>query len=401
VSESGEIQSTAEKLRDLLGYFDPAVLSSYRNEPHRYVIQEDDFEGRLEVTSEYYRELDAAGAADESISIRFGYRSLSSGQLALVVWLPDLFEKSKRHIPRWKAFLLPDAGWSSHDERFRKWVRRNLEGSWEIDNGPLHYLAETVKIINGLTTEVVGTQLYKHVPDATLGYPAAENTHRYQDAHEGLYGYLIDGLDKDCISRLAARLNRPSSIGNEKTVQAVLKLFPTLKTGQFEAAASLVSEQRRLAAHSVRPSATDFPAFSQFTADLSLCLAGVRELLSILEHEFGVSGEHAYERSQAMKHLPRIVRGPEPNYSINKAAGLKGKTIEKVEFGFRQEIEGLHNSEAIVLYCTDGSIMSIDTGSNVGDVVRNETKLRPEDFHVDFWIEWVPELSAAPPNKKS
>jgi hypothetical protein len=41
-------------------------------------------------------ELEAAGRTNESVSIGFGYRTLRDGNLAVVAWLPDLFEKSIR-----------------------------------------------------------------------------------------------------------------------------------------------------------------------------------------------------------------------------------------------------------------------------------------------------------------
>ncbi len=33
---------------------------------------------------------------------------------------------------------------------------------------------------------------------------------------------------------------------------------------------------------------------------------------------------------------------------------MEGKTIEKVEFGFRKDIKNVHGSEALVIYFTDG-----------------------------------------------
>jgi hypothetical protein len=75
-----------------------------------------------------------------------------------------------------------------------------------------------------------------------------------------------------------------------------------------------------------------------------------------------------------------------------KALQMKGKTIQKVEAGFRTEHENLPKSEALVIYFTDGSIMSLDTGSNVSALVSDENGLQPQDLHIDFCINWVPEL---------
>jgi hypothetical protein len=341
-------QSNLKSVEHLLGYFDQQVLAAYRNDPHKYRIESDYFEGKLSVADEYYNELESTGNTSEVVRVRFGYRTLRDGNLAIVAWLPDLFEKSKAHVQRWYAFELKDPAWTTgHDERFDNWVLRYLEGSWDVDNGPLHYLRETIKIINSLTTESVGIPLYKHEIDKTIGYPAAENTHRYQDSHNELYGYLIDGLDKQCICRLASGLGKNINVSDKKTIQAIVRLFPDLKISpNFMRAAKLVSEQRRLASHGVRPSAQNFPAFSQFTKDLSLCLEAARELLAMLECDFGVNGEEAHKRHEAKKRLPQITHLPEAHYSIVQASRMKGKTIERVECGFRKQIEGVHESES-------------------------------------------------------
>src|SRR5260370_1203343 len=117
----------------LLGYFDQQVLAAYRNEPHKYLIASDYFEGSLSVTNEYFMELEAAGRTNESVSIGFGYRTLRDGNLAIVAWLPDLVEKSKSHIERWAAFRLRSPEWKEidDDERFNNWLRRYLEGDWD------------------------------------------------------------------------------------------------------------------------------------------------------------------------------------------------------------------------------------------------------------------------------
>ncbi|MBN1853455.1 MAG: hypothetical protein JW829_12050 [Pirellulales bacterium] len=265
MSTSRYSESDLKSVEHLLGYFDLQVLASYRNEPDKYEIKSDYFEGKLTVTNEYYSTLESTGKTSELISIRFGYRTLKDGNLAIVAWLPDLHEKSKAHVQRWSAFHLNNPEWvSDYDERFGNWVLRYLQGSWDVDNGPLHYLGQTIGIINGLTTELVGIPLYKHEVDETLGFPTAENTHRYQDSHKELYGYLIDGLDEDCISSLASKLGKTFNVGSENTIKAIIKLFPDFESSSsFMTAINRVSDQRRIASHGVRPPAENFPAFSQ------------------------------------------------------------------------------------------------------------------------------------------
>jgi hypothetical protein len=275
---------------------------------------------------------------------------------------------------------------------------RYLEGSWDVDNGPRHYLEQTMNTINGLTGELVGCPLYKHVIDESLSYPAAQNTHRYQDAHKELYGFFIDGIDKQCISKLAGVLNTDIKVGDKNTIKAITDLFPELRApSAFDSAASLVSQQRRLASHGVRPAAETFSAFSTFTNDLLLCLQALSDLLSILERAFGIDGESAYERQRAQKMLPRIDRPSEPHFSIVQASRMVGKTIEKAEYGFREEIKGVHGSEALIVYFTDGSIIGFATGSNVGNIANDANGLHPENFHVRFALNWVPAISKLTP----
>jgi hypothetical protein len=383
-------------MQGLLGYFDQQVLASYRNEPQKYMIESDSFEGHLTITNskEYTEKLKLTGPDENYLDIRFGYRTLQSGDLALVVWLPDL-EKATAHQAKWIAFHLANPQWTKDvDERFENWVKRYMEGSWDVDNGPKHYLIEAMKTINGLTAELVEVPLYKHIVDETLGFPSAQNTHRYQDAHNELYGCLIDGLDKECISKLAARLNLELKFDNDNTIKSIKKLFPELgEPSNFDSITTLVSKHRREASHAKRPKAEEFPAFEAYTKGLTLCVQALKDLIKILENKLGVNAEMAYERHEAKKQLPIIARPSQPHFSIVNANRMEGKTVERVEYGFREDLEGVHGSEAMIFHFTDGSIMSIDTGSNAFNLACVKSDLNPEDFHVDFRIHWVPSLT--------
>jgi hypothetical protein len=380
--------------KGLIGFFDQQVLAAYRNDPHKYEITSDNFEGTITVTDEYYRELEAVERTKEYLNIRFGYRTLIDGNLTLVVWLPDLFDKSKHHAAKWAAFHIKTEDWMEPDERFENWVRRYIEGSWDVDNGPLFYLGETIQIVNGLTAELVGIPLYKHeLDDRQVSYPAGENTHRYEDAHKTLYGYLIDGLDKDCMSALGTEFGKTLKIGSKKSVEALKMLFPALENGKyFIQSVNLVSDQRRRASHSARPPAKSFPAFSTFSNDLYLCLNGVKEVLTMIENEFGVDGKGAHERHEAKKWLSKLSAPANPHGLILQVSRMKGKTIEKVEYGTREDIKQVHGSEAIIIYFTDGSIMGLDTGSSAFNVAESEQPFRAEDLHIDFMVHWVQPL---------
>ena len=388
-----QLDPDKDPYKNLIGYFRSQVLASYRNEPDKYLVETDFFHGKIETTNQYYEELEAANRTDEVIDVLFGYRTLQDGDLAIAAYLPDLLKKSKKHVQQWSGFHITDPKWiKGHDERFSLWMRRYLGGDWSVGPGVRTQLSKLIHTVNGLTSEAVGKPLLKHELKESLSFPEAENSHRYEDAHKELYGYLIDGLDCECISLLAIRLGRPIKARESWTVQDLKKLFTNLNSpSDFAKAYDLVSAQRGLSAHKVRPAATSMPAFEQFTKDLELCVKGFNELLSTLEKELNMNGEKATERNEAKKYLPKIARASEPHYSICQATDMKGKTVERVEFGSRNEIPNVHQSEVLTIHFSDGSILSIDTHSNVGNLAGEVPGFKGEDVHISFGLHWVPE----------
>ncbi len=373
--------------QQIIGYFDHQVLASYRSEPDRYVLETDHFEGQLRVVGD-------GGVTEiaEHIDIRFGYRTRASGDLALVVYLPDLYQRSPAYVQRWITYQLANPEWITEpDNRFEMWKARYLEGSWSIENGPRFHLEDTVATINALCLEVVGQALFKFRSNPALNFPAAQNTHAYQDAHKELYSYIIDGLDKEAIERIAKHQSLTIKIHSDKSLKALEKALPTLPSNSaLWPALRKVSTERRNAGHGVRAPAQRFLAFEEFTNDLEAVVTGLRELLANLENVLGMSGERARERQEAKVRLPLIDRPPMGHYSITQLPTIVGKTVERVEFGFRQHLDGVHESEAMILYFTDGSVLGIDTGSNATNIADDHEGLQSDDFHVDFRLQWVP-----------
>ncbi len=238
----------------IVGFFDQQALASYRNEADKYTLKTDHFEGRLEKTE--------ANQSSDRLDIRFGYRTRTNGDLALAVFLPDIDEASPNHQSRWLGFLLQDSDLAdAPDPRFEMWKDRYLEGSWEVDNGPLYYIEDTIAVINALCNEVVGKPLFEFSTNPILNFPAAQNTHAYQNAHKELYGYAIDGLDKDTISLIGAYTGAHLNLNNDNTLNAIKRVLPTLVNSDFERALDTISRERRLAGHKVRPAAQSFQAF--------------------------------------------------------------------------------------------------------------------------------------------
>jgi len=373
---------------EIVGFFDQRVLASYRSEPDRYVLETDHFEGHLQAVVDD----DGVPVAAGHIDIRFGYRTCANGDLALAVFLPDLFEKSSTHVQQWAAYHLKSPEWTTEpDKRFGMWTARYLEGSWSIENGPRYHLEDTVEIINALCLEVVEHTLFQFTNNPALNFPSAQNTHAYQDAHRELYGYVIDGLDKQTIERIAMHQSLTLNVSSDNTLKALAKALPALPPDAvLWRAFGKVSTERRNAGHGVRPPAQRFLAFEEFTNDLEAVVTGLRELLAALENVLGMSGERARKRQQAKVWLPRIDRPPMAHYAIAQLPTIVGKTVERVEFGFCEHREGVHESEGMILHFTDGSILGIDTGSNACNVADKHEGLQPDDFHVDFMLKWVP-----------
>ena len=364
-------------------FFDQAVMAAYAEQSDRFTIETDYFDGRLSSR-------DRASAADP-IDIRFGYRTLENGDLAIAVFRPDLYRKSPAHVQRWSGFRLRAPKWAIPDERYTLWLRRCFDGDWNVENGSRGRLEGLLGTINALTTEMVGAALFASDSLETLTFPLAQNTHRYEDAHRTLYGYLIDGLEKDCIARLGAKAGVTLKLSSDRTV-AALKKLPSrpADTSPLWEAFDRTSQQRGLASHKVRPLAKRFAAFEQLSLDLDQWVTGLQDLLSCLEKTLGMRGSMAVKRQTAKRGLPKITKPPEPHYSIGQLPQIIGKTVERVEYGFREDHQGLHQSEAMILHFTDGSSLGIDTGSNVGNLTDQHDGLTSEEFHVDFILQWVP-----------
>lgn len=79
---------------------------------------------------------------------------------------------------------------------------------------------------------------------------------------------------------------------------------------------------------------------------------------------------------------------------ISKSAEkMDGKTVKKVTVGLRKLSEDIHESDVLILEFTDGSVMHIQTGSNVNNLVSDfrtgiKRRFKPRDFHADFVITW-------------
>jgi hypothetical protein len=93
--------------------------------------------------------------------------------------------------------------------------------------------------------------------------------------------------------------------------------------------------------------------------------------------------------AQMTDETPKITGPPRSDFKMNELEQAVGKTIAAVEYG---PVEGLagwaHEGEAIVLHFTDNTALSIEIGSNAGNLASEHPNLEPEDFHADLIPLW-------------
>ena len=272
------------------------------------------------------------------------------------------------------------------------WFDRNIQGSWGVKNGARKRLTAVIEKINSCCKALTGQSLYSKVPNSSVTYPSSQNTHAYEDSHKNLYGFLVDGLSKKCLLALAEKRQKnipeAANMNSPTLLRHVFTEFD--KESQLHKVLSLISTERGNSSHGVRSSARSSDAFGCFNRDLEQAVESFESLLKLIEQEFSVSATHELRRQEVMQYLPKIVDGGfESNYSICQATQMVGKTIEKVWFGLREDDEQIHQSEALFIQFTDGELLAIDTGSNVVNIA-DQAKIKPNDFHVDLNLTWVP-----------
>lgn len=385
--------------KGLVEFFDAAVVEKYRAEPDKYEVETDYFVGKVSDTDDHYEMLSGSGRIQDHISVRFGFRTLESGDLAVAAFGPDLAKCSPDHMLRWSGFVLRNSEWKrGPDPRFDLWNARYLEASWKVEDGPRSRLETLVSQINDLCEEGVGMALFRNATNPELHFPLAENTHRYQDAHGKLYGYLVDGLNERCLERLSAHHSgQPASIASKKTAAALKKLVPGLCKSLWKAYDE-TSENRRLAHHNVRSQTRRIPAFEMFNRDLEGWVVGMTELKRALESMLGLDAETAEQRKFGRAVQPSIRSDELPeNAFIHKVKEAIGKTISRVEIGWRDRKElNWNESEALILHFTDGSSLSIDTWADVQRSEEDAGISGDAQVQVTFGTSWVPPYIAKP-----
>ncbi|RKU34777.1 hypothetical protein C6496_19245 [Candidatus Poribacteria bacterium] len=166
------------------------------------------------------------------------------------------------------------------------------------------------------------------------------------------------------------------------------------KNSKLQILLAEVSKQRSKPSHGVRDAAKESNAFEDFRNDLEIAVEVYEKLLELMESEFNISSEHELRRHDMIDFLPQTDGEVHPKSSTRQATRMVGKTIEKVWYGKRKEIEGVQQCEVLFIEFTNGEILAIDTVSNIVDML-DETDMKPDELRVEFGLKWV----SAPSNK--
>ena len=310
--------------------------------------------------------------------------------------MPDLINAPDLERKKWDNLIVHKSLLAENDERFQKWYDRYINGSWNVPIEPRRQLSDIIENINACCKTLVDLPLYTAVPDNSIIYPISPNTHAYEDAHQRLYGFLVDSLSKDCLMKLAKLRSKTIHEAERMKPPTLLRhVFCEFdKDSKLHTLLAEVSKQRSKPSHGVRGAAKESNAFEDFKNDLEIAVDVYEELLELIESEFSVSAEHELRRHGMIDFLPKIDGEVHPKSSTRQATRMVGKTIEKVRYGRRKEIEGVQQCEVLYVHFTNGEILAIDTVSNIGHMV-DETDMKPDELRVEFGIKWVD----APSNK--
>jgi hypothetical protein len=372
-------------------YYKQDVLAMFYNKSEKYEIQTDEFEGRVCISPGYYP--DCEGYLDVS----FGFRACRNGEWAIAAYGPDLARATVDEQQLWAGFQIVDEQTLTDpiDSRFQRWHDRYIMGNWDVEDGPIASLDRVVAQVNAIAECVVNAPLFTSSNLRRLCFPFAENNHRYQDAHSEVYKLVIDGLSKQAITRLGDKIGIAVKPGDKTTLNALEMLFPSESVrSAVRKPLDQVATHRRLADHNERPAPQSFPAFEEFGKDMREVVEGLEILRDDLAKRLDVNVARCEKRASAMQDLPVFDerRPVQPNYGIVGAFQMAGKQVVRVQAGQLTSVPGRHESEALVLEFSDGSLMGIGVGTNITQILRDDAPTKAEDLHVTFYVTYVPPM---------
>ena len=97
---------------------------------------------------------------------------------------------------------------------------------------------------------------------------------------------------------------------------------------------------------------------------------------------------------EPLKLFPKLNKPPSPKSKMSEAQKMVGKQIKKVEFGKEEFCKDCHQCEAINIYFTDGTAMTIRIGSNAGNIATKYSQIKPSEIDTDLMLFWAEKLQS-------
>jgi hypothetical protein len=381
-----EAAQLEQSMNRMVLFFDKTVLAQYRSESQKYKLTVSEFDGELELAGAYSDQAQPG----EGIRIRFGHKQLKSGLTCIAALAPDFKAYSQGHLERWRPYLLdPDKISPLPDPLFEPWAARHLFGSWDVENSLIERIQEHVQPINALCSEVFGLGLFKTGASPHLHVPIAESDHAYQNSHQELYAYLLDGLERSTIDQIFPISGAVAPKGENATRKRLQAALPNMSTSGLWPILTRVSQQRSLATHNVHPSACPFAAFKTFADDLAEVEAGLCDLELELERVTGANSVAAQSRINSLKSFPEIDRPMVNAFGVTDVHAMVNRTVASVEYGLRRDNEDSNRSDVLIIHFTDGSKIGLVTDSNAGNVSTEHGDFPLNEFDTNFYAKFV------------
>lgn len=371
-------------------YFERAVLNYYRTNSHLYHLKEDDMGGEIRVSDNWNEDIEKNFPY---IELPFGFRKLENNFICIAIFMPSFIDRvSEKDYSKWMGFHLKNPIFSKSDSAFERWTERYLNGSWEVESGPKVKIEHELKLINSLTKTKFEKQLFKHDEYRLLNYPVAENNEEYTKSILELYRLVIDSMDGNCIIDIANYINIRLT-NDKKRLNSLKEIIPEQFKDIIYSPFCRINRQR-MPIHGIPSKGiVAFPAFDTFNSELKLLLRGLKKMKEWLESVFNINAESSLRRIGSLSSFPKITNPPMPRSKASAANKMIGKTIEKIEFGEYNPCKEAHKGEALNIYFSDGSAVSLQIGSNAANISYDHDEIKPSDFHTDIMLFWAEKLS--------
>jgi hypothetical protein len=370
-------------------YFDRAVLNFYRTNSHAYTLLEDDMGGEIRVSRQWDESI---GNQFPYIELKFAFRKLVDKVICIGVFMPSFKDKvSEKDYSKWIGFHIKEPKFHIDNFEFDRWVNRYINGSWEVDDGPKIQIERELKLINALTQIKYNLLFFKHDEYKLVNYPIAENSEEYTKAVLELYRLIIDGMNQDPIIQIARFLNITLT-DEKKKLNSFKEILPQQHINNIYNPINAIY-QKRMPIHGIPSNGiVSFPAFEAFNSDLKSLSIAFIELRTWLETIFNLSAESCLKRLEDFSLFPKLNKPPNPEFKFLDALRMVGKQIEEVEFGETKFHKEAHLSEAINIYFTDGTAVTIRIGSNAYNLACEYKNFKPSDIHTDIMLFWAEKL---------